>query len=115
MLTSLGETSRQATKDYLEAAKELQDRETVSFWDSPLDWIAAQYTIKGQRDLTRELASKAQTADDRLRSMTTAVNAGAEQITLANKSMDDGDKANRLQLFKLAADAKLAEDRKSVV
>ena len=109
MLTSLGETSRQATKDYLEAAKELQDRETVSFWDSPLDWIAAQYTIKGQRDLTSELASKAQTADDRLRSMTTAVNAGAEQITLANKSMDDGDKANRLQLFKLAADAKLAD------
>ena len=109
ILTTLGEQSRQATNDYLSAADELNRRETVSFWDSPLDWIAAQYTIDGQRQLTHDLASKAQTADERLRSMVASVNAGAEQIALANKTMDDGDKADRLNLIKLAADSQLAE------
>lgn len=109
MLTTIAEKSRTATEDYMKAAAELQARETVSFFDNPIEWVISQYTIEGQRTLTQDLAKKAQTLDAQLRSMSESVNSGAAQITLANKTLSDAEKADRLKLFTLEADKVLGE------
>ena len=98
LLPQLLDQQREATQRYVKAASDLNQAQSQSFSDNPLNWIWNQMMIPGQRERVKDAEQEVTGITQTVRDLATSVNTGVDEIDKFSHQFNESDAAQELTL-----------------